>query len=210
MAAGVALTGVAAYGLYSYAMSNPQVFAALFKGPAHLVLVFAPLLFGMYLIFRLHAMSVSTARTSFFIYAALIGLMLSSLFVAYSAQSLARVFFISSAMFGTTSLWGYTTRRDLTGFGSFLLMGLFGLIIAMVVNIFMASTALQFAVSVLGVFIFAGLTAYDTQKLKDVYLTNAGDELALGQSAVRGALTLYLDFINLFLMLLQLMGSRRD
>ena len=210
MAVGVALTGAAAYGLYAYAATSQAVFNTVFHGPVSLMLMLAPLGFGLYLIFNMQNMSATWARNSFFIYAALVGLMLSSLFVMYSHQSIARVFFISAAMFGTTSLWGYTTKRDLTAMGSFLMMGLFGLIIAMLVNWFLQSTALQFAISVIGVLIYTGLAAYDTQKLKDVYVAYAGDAAALSHSAVRGALSLYLDFINLFLFMLRLMGDRRS
>jgi len=210
MAIGVGLTGVAAYGLYAYAASNPAVFEAVFHGPLALVITLAPLGYGLYLIFRMHAMSVTGARNGFFIYAALVGLMLASLFVVYTHQSIERVFFITAATFAATSLWGYTTKSDLTGFGSFLTMGLIGIMIAMVVNFFLQSTALQFAVSIMGVGIFIGLTAYDTQKLKDVYESYSSDGTALAHSAVRGALTLYLDFINLFLFLIRLMGDRRN
>lgn len=210
MAIGVGLTGVAAYGLYSYAVSSPAAFDAIFHGPLAIVLLLAPLGYGLYLIFRMDAMSVTGARNGFFIYAVLIGLMLSSLFVMYTQQSLARVFFVTAATFGATSLWGYTTKRDLTGMGSFLMMGLIGVIIATLVNVFLQSTGLQFALSVMGVAIFTGLTAYDTQKLKDVYETYSSDGTALGHSAVRGALSLYLDFINLFLYLVRLMGDRRN
>ena len=210
MAAGVALTGAAAYGLYAWAASNPAVFESVYHGPLRLVLALAPLGYGLYLIFRMDAMSVTGARNGFYIYAALVGLMLSFLFVAYTQQSIARVFFVTAAMFGATSLWGYTTKTDLTSMGSFLMMGLIGVIIATLVNVFLQSTALQFALSVMGVAIFTGLTAYDTQKLKDVYETYAGDEVALGRSAIRGALSLYLDFINLFLYMLRFMGDRRN
>jgi uncharacterized protein len=210
MAIGVGLTGVAAYGLYAYAASNPAVFEAVFHGPLAIVLLLAPLGYGFYLIFRMHAMTATGARNGFFIYAALVGFMLSSLFVVYTHQSIERVFFIAAGMFGATSLWGYTTKRDLTSLGSFLVMGLIGVIIASVVNFFLQSTALQFALSVMGVGIFTGLTAYDTQKLKDVYESYSSDGTALAQSAVRGALSLYLDFINLFLYLLRLMGDRRN
>ena len=210
MAAGVALTGVAAYGLYAYAASSPAVFQAVFHGPLAVVLMLAPLGYGLYLIFRMDAMSVTGARNGFFLYAVLVGLMLSFVFVAYTHQSVERVFFISAAMFGATSLWGYTTNRDLTSFGSFLFMGLIGVIIAGLVNLFFQSSALQFALSVMGVLIFTGLTAYDTQKLKNVYETHSGDGTALGRSAVRGALSLYLDFINLFLYMLRLLGDRRS
>jgi uncharacterized protein len=209
MAAGVALTGAASYGLYAYAASNPDVFAAIYQGPMRLVIMFAPLVYGFYLIYRMNSMSVAGARNGFFLYATLVGLSLSFLFAVYSGQSIARVFFISAAMFAGTSAWGYTTKRDLTGFGSFLIMGLIGIIIASLVNLFFASSQLQWMISVLGVFIFAGLTAYDTQKLKDVYETVSGDATAIGRATVGGALTLYLDFINLFIMLMRLMGDRR-
>jgi len=210
MATGVGLTGLAAYGLYAWAASNPDVFKAVFHGPLAIVLLLAPLGYGMYLIFRMHTMSPAGARNGFYIYAVLIGLMLSSLFVAYTQQSLARVFFVTAATFGATSLWGYTTKRDLTSMGSFLMMGLIGVIIASVVNMFLQSTGLQFALSVMGVAIFTGLTAYDTQKLKGVYETYAHDGTALAHSAVQGALSLYLDFINLFLYMLRFMGDRRN
>ena len=210
MAIGVGLTGAAAYGLYAYAASNPAVFQTVFQGPMRLVLIFAPLLYGFYLIYRMHAMTVTGARNGFFLYATLVGLSLSFLFAVYTGQSIARVFFISAAMFAGTSAWGYTTKRDLTGFGSFLMMGLIGIIIASLVNFFFVSSALQFAISVLGVFIFAGLTAYDTQKLKDVYETVSHDTTAIGHASVQGALALYLDFINLFIMMMRLFGDRRS
>jgi uncharacterized protein len=209
MAVGVGVTGAAAYGLYAYAASNPDVFNTVFRGPLRYVLIFAPLLFGFYLISRMHTMSVATARNSFFVYAALVGLSLSFLFAVYTGNSIARVFFISAGMFAGMSAWGYTTKRDLTGMGSFLMMGLIGIIIASLVNIFFASTAVQFAISVLGVGIFAGLTAYDTQKLKDVYESVSHDTQAIGHASVQGALSLYLDFINLFVMLMRLFGDRR-
>lgn len=210
MAVGVGLTGAAAYGLYAYAASNPDVFATVFQGPLRFVLIFAPLLYGFYLIARMHTMSVTGARNGFFLYATLVGLSLSFLFAVYTGQSIARVFFISAAMFAGMSAWGYTTKRDLTGMGSFLMMGLIGIIIASLVNFFLVSSAVQFAISVIGVVIFAGLTAYDTQKLKDVYETVSGDAIAIGHASVRGALSLYLDFINLFIMLMRLFGDRRS
>ncbi len=135
------------------------------------------------------------------------GLSLSSIFLVYTAQSITQTFFITAAAFGALSLWGYTTKRDLTGMGSFLIMGVFGLIIAMVVNIFLQSSALQFAISAIGVLIFAGLTAYDTQKIKEMYF-EGDDVLVAGRKAIMGALTLYLDFINLFMFLLQFLGNR--
>ena len=133
---------------------------------------------------------------------------LSSIFLVYTGASITRVFFISAASFGALSLWGYTTQRDLTGMGSFLIMGLFGLIIAMIVNIFLKSSGLDFIISAAGVLIFAGLTAWDTQKIKEMF-DSSDDANSGGRKAVMGALSLYLDFINLFLMLLRLVGDRR-
>ena len=153
-------------------------------------------------------MSLSAAQISLWVFAALMGLSLGSIFLVYAHASIARVFFITAASFGALSLYGYTTQRDLSAWGSFLFMGLIGIIIAMLVNLFLASSALQFAISVIGVLIFAGLTAYDTQQIKEMYY--AGDDgTVAGRKAVMGALRLYLDFINLFMMLLQLFGDRR-
>jgi FtsH-binding integral membrane protein len=153
-------------------------------------------------------MSIGAAQATFWIYAALVGISLSSLFMVYTGQSLTRIFFITAAMFGAISIWGYTTKKDLSGWGSFLIMGLIGVIIASIVNIFMQSSAMQWALSVLSVVIFSGLTAYDTQKLKAIYYSVQGDSLAMGRSAIMGALNLYLDFLNIFLALLSLFGNR--
>src|SRR3712207_797700 len=157
-------------------------------------------------------MAASTARTVFLLFAAVMGLSLSSIFVVFTVQSSTQVFFITAAAFGSLSLWGYTTQRSLSGMGSFLIMGLFGLIIASIVNIFLASGALQFAISVIGVLIFAGLTAYDTQKLKEMYLYELGtpDGEVAAKASIFGALTLYLDFINMFQFLLALFGNRNE
>ena len=167
----------------------------------------APL--GMVFLFaaKVNSMAASTARVVFWIFAALMGLSLSSIFLVYTGESVVRVFFITSAAFAALSLYGYTTKKDLSGMGSFLIMGLFGIIIASVVNIFLASSAMQFAISVIGVLIFAGLTAYDTQKIKEMYNELDSSEVA-GKKAIMGALRLYLDFINLFVMLLHLFGQR--
>jgi hypothetical protein len=153
-------------------------------------------------------MSVTAARTTFLAYAALVGVTFAPLLLVYTGTSVAQVFFITAATFGGMSLWGYTTRRDLTGFGSFLFMGLIGIIIASLVGFFVKSSMLQWVISVAGVVIFTGLTAYDTQKIKEMYVAN-DDGTAMGRKAIFGALSLYLDFINLFLMLLRLLGSRR-
>jgi len=167
----------------------------------------APLAAVFFLSFRIQSMSVAAAQTAFWVYAGLVGLSLSSIFLVFTAQSITQTFFITAASFGALSLYGYTTKRDLSAMGSFLMMGLFGLIIAMVVNIFLASSALQFAISAIGVLIFAGLTAYDTQNIKEMYF-EGDDTLVAGRKAIMGALRLYLDFINLFMFLLQFLGNR--
>jgi Integral membrane protein, interacts with FtsH len=207
MAMGMAITGVAAYGTYAAAASNPA-FAQLIYGSAlKWVIMLAPLALVFFLSFRIEKMSVSAAQTTFWVYAALMGVSLSSIFLVFTGASITQTFFVTAAAFGALSLYGYTTKRDLSGMGSFLLMGLFGIIIASVVNIFLASSALQFAVSVIGVLIFSGLTAYDTQSIKETYYHQDG-EVAVGRAAIIGALRLYLDFINLFMFLLQFLGNR--
>jgi len=172
------------------------------------VVILAPLALVFFLSFRINTMTVAAAQTTFAVYAALVGLSLSSIFLIYTGQSVVQTFFVTAASFGALSLYGYTTKRNLSAMGSFLMMGLFGLIIASLVNIFLASSAVQFAISVLGVLIFAGLTAYDTQRIKELYL-EADDVAVAGRKAIMGALTLYLDFINLFMFLLQFMGNRK-
>jgi len=207
MTLGLALTGFLALGTYMVAASNPAVAQTLFSGPLYFVLLFAPLGMVLWLSARIQSMSASTARTMFLVYAAVMGVSLAPIFMVYTGGSIARVFFITAAAFGALSIFGYTTKKDLSGWGSFLLMGLIGIIIASIVNIFLASSALQFAVSVIGVLVFAGLTAYDTQQIKEMYYEGDSSEVATKKS-VMGALRLYLDFINLFLMLLQLFGNR--
>jgi FtsH-binding integral membrane protein len=169
----------------------------------------APLAMVFFLSFRINSMSVSAAQTTFWVYAALMGLSVSSIFLVFTGQSIVQTFFVTAASFGALSLYGYTTKKDLSAMGSFLIMGLFGLIIASIVNIFLASSALGFAISVIGVLIFAGLTAYDTQKIKEMYY-DGDDAAVVGRKAIMGALTLYLDFINLFTFLLQFMGNRNN
>ena len=208
MALGMAITGVAAYGTYALAVSNPAFAQVLYGSPLRWVVMLAPLAFVFFLSFRIHKMSVSAAQTTFWAYAALMGVSLSSIFLVFTGQSIVQTFFVTAASFGALSLYGYTTKRDLSGMGSFLFMGLIGLILAMVVNIFLASSALQFAISAMGVLIFAGLTAYDTQDIKNMYYEGDGYDVA-GRKAIMGALRLYLDFLNLFIMLLQLFGDRR-
>jgi FtsH-binding integral membrane protein len=183
--------------------------AALFSPMTQLVLFFATLGIVGFISFRIGHISVSTALTLFFVYAGVLGLFLSTLFLVYTATSIGRVFFISAATFGAMSLFGYTTRRDLSAMGSFLFMGLIGIIIASLVGMFWHSSALQFAISVIGVLVFTGLTAYDTQKIKELYYVGDDGSVA-GRKAVMGALSLYLDFVNLFLMLLRLMGNNRS
>ena len=202
MAGGVALTGAVAYFTHQFFGQ------ALYGSPLMYVLIFAPLVLVFFISFRIESLSASTARALFFVYAALVGASLSIIFAVYTETSITRVFFISAAAFAGLSLWGYTTQRDLTGMGSFLMMGLIGIIIASLVNIFLRSSGLDWIISVIGVLVFAGLTAYDTQKIKEMYSPN-DDGTVTGRKAVMGALSLYLDFINLFLMLLRLFGDRR-
>ncbi len=168
----------------------------------------APLGVVIYMSFGITKMSFTKAQTTFWIFAALMGASLSSIFLVYTGSSITRVFFITAGTFAAMSIYGYTTKRDLTRLGSFLMMGLIGIIIASLVNIFMKSTMMYFVISILGVLIFVGLTAYDTQKIKNMYLVSDSGEV-MGKKAVMGALTLYLDFINLFIMLLRLFGQRR-
>ncbi|MFN3655753.1 MAG: Bax inhibitor-1/YccA family protein [Pseudolabrys sp.] len=217
MAAGVALTGVVAWLTFNAAVVQDATGRitgltsfgqTIFSGPLTIVLFVATLGIVFFMSFRIDRLQPSTALMMFMGYAALLGLMLSSVFLAYTGASITRVFFISAASFGALSLYGYTTQRDLSPIGSFLIMGLFGLIIAMVVNLFLKSTGLEFVISAAGVLIFAGLTAWDTQKIKEMYDVNDDGSVA-GRKAVMGALTLYLDFINLFLFLLRFLGDRR-
>lgn len=204
MAAGLGVTGLVAYGavtsgLYQQIAGTPLIW----------LVMLAPLAIVLLLSFRIERMSPGAAQASFWGYAALMGLSLAGIFLIYTGTSIARVFFISAATFAATSLYGYTTRRDLSALGSFLFMGLIGIVLAGIVNIFIGSTALQFAVSVIGVVVFTGLTAWDTQRIKEIYLGSDPQEV-LTKKALMGALALYLDFINLFVMLLQLTGQRRE
>lgn len=177
--------------------------------PLGWIVAFAPLGVVLLLGFKVNSLSAKTAQMVFWGFAALMGLSLTYIFLLYTGTSIARVFFITAATFGAMSLWGYTTKRDLSGMGSFLMMGLFGIIIASIVNIFLQSSMMHFMISIIGVGIFVGLTAYDTQRLKSVYYQVAGNGEAMAKASIMGALNLYLDFINLFIMLLRLMGERR-
>jgi FtsH-binding integral membrane protein len=229
MALGLAITGLAALGIYMLSVTSDASAAAklasgapaqirgmsgfltpigytLFVSPLKWAVILAPLGLVLLLSFGIARMRPSTAQIMFWIFAALMGVSLSSIFMIYTHTSIARVFFITAASFGALSLYGYTTQRDLSGMGSFLMMGLFGIIIASLVNIWLGSSMLQFIVSVVGVLIFAGLTAYDTQRLKNEYIHGSLDGESAERSAIMGALSLYLNFINLFTLLMQLLG----
>lgn len=224
MAIGLAITGLAALGVYMGAVTPDATAAAgkiggiyltsfgvaMFVSPLKWVFILAPLVMVFAISFGINRLKPATAQLLFWVFAALMGISLSSIFLVYTHASIVRVFFITAASFGALSLYGYTTKRDMTGMGSFLMMGLFGIIIASLVNIFVASSMLQFVVSVVGVLIFAGLTAWDTQRLKNDYIYGyaaQGGDVA-ERAAITGALSLYLNFINLFTLLLQLLGQR--
>lgn len=202
MAGGLAITGLVAYfsvqfGIYQQIAATPLIW----------VVMLAPLGMVFFLSARISKMSTAGAQAAFWIFAALMGLSLASIFLVYTQSSIARVFFITAAAFGGLSLYGYTTKKDLSGWGSFLIMGVIGIIIASIVNLFLGSSALQFAISVIGVLVFAGLTAYDTQRIKEMYYVG-DDGTVAGRKAIMGALSLYLNFINMFVMLLSLFGNR--
>jgi hypothetical protein len=223
MAGGLAITGIVAYLVAQMAVAtSPETVAvtlgngvpltsfgaALYLSALRWVVMLAPLGLVFFLSARISKLSISASQTTFWVFAGLMGLSLSSIFLIYTGASITQTFFVTSIAFGGLSLYGYTTKRDLTAMGSFLIMGVIGLIVASLVNIFLQSSALQFAVSALGVLIFAGLTAYDTQKIKEMYYV--GDAVAISaKKAIMGALSLYLDFINMFMFLLQFMGNRR-
>ncbi|HSE78463.1 MAG TPA: Bax inhibitor-1/YccA family protein [Alphaproteobacteria bacterium] len=204
MASGVLLTGIVAY-----VVANTSLAEVIFGSPLMWVVMFAPLAFVMILSFGINRLSFGTAQAIYWVYCAVMGASLASILLVFTGASVARVFFITAATFGAMSLYGYTTKADLSRFGSFLFMGLIGIILASLVNIFIGSTALQFAISVIGVLVFVGLTAYDTQRIKEIYL-ESDDSETMGKKALMGALALYLDFINLFILLMQLFGQRRE
>ena len=203
MGIGLVVTGLVAF----FVASTPALYVPIFQTPLKWVVMLAPLAF-IFFWFRIERMSAASARTAFFAFSAVMGLSLASVFLVFTGASIARTFFITATMFGATSLYGYTTKRDLSRFGSFLVMGLIGIVIASLVNIFIGSSALQFAISVIGVVVFTGLTAWDVQRIKSEYAeySSAGELLAKG--AIMGALSLYLNFINLFTSLLHLFGNR--
>jgi FtsH-binding integral membrane protein len=213
MASGVLLTGIVALLVSNMAITDAgQLTAfgqAIYLSPLKWVVIFSPLVLVMVMSFGLNKLSLFALQATFWVYAGLMGLSLSSIFLMYTGESIAKVFFITAGMFGGLSLFGYTTKRDLGPVGKFMFMGLIGILIASIVNIFMASSMMSFVISVIGVVVFAGLTAYDTQKIKELYYAGYGEEQT-AKLSVMGALSLYLDFINLFMMLLRLFGSSRD
>jgi hypothetical protein len=229
MAGGIALTGLVAYFIYTMAVTTDPALAAqasgrvmglrnglfltpfgqlMFASPLRWVVMLAPLALVFFLSFRVYKMSVAATQISFWLFAAVMGASLSTIFLVFTGQSITRVFFVTAAAFASLSLYGYVTKKDLSGWGTFLFMGLIGIIIAALVNIFLQSSALQFAISAIGVLVFAGLTAYDTQQIKDGYYQLMDDTAAMTKGAVMGALNLYLDFINMFQSLLFLFGNR--
>ena len=235
MVLGLAITGLAALGIYMLSVTNDASQAAkvmrggaevaarisgglylkplgyyLYVSPLKWVIILSPLALVFALSFGIERLRPATSQILFWIFAALMGISLGSIFMVYTHTSITRVFFITAASFGALSLWGYTTQRDLSGWGSFLIMGLFGVIIASLVNLFLQAPMLQWVISVVGVLVFAGLTAYDTQRLKSEYLYGAMDGETMERSAIGGALSLYLNFINLFTLLMQLLGTREE
>ena len=218
MAGGLFITGLVAYATFTAAIvadSGPgrlglsQFGQLLYNSPLKWIVMLAPLAFVFFLSARINTMSVGAAQSTFWLFSATMGLSLSSIFLVYTGASITQMLFVTAASFGALSLYGYTTKSDLSSQGTFLFMGLIGVIVASLFNLWLQSSALQFAVSIIGVLVFAGLTAFDTQRIKDGYLEVSGDMAARSKSAVLGALSLYLDFINMFTMLLSLFGNRR-
>jgi FtsH-binding integral membrane protein len=220
MAIGLAITGLFALGVYMLSISSvptpysirgglylTQLGYTLFVSPLKWVIMLAPLAIVFFMSFRIDKMSVGTAQLTFWVYAALVGVSLATILMVYTHTSVARVFFIAAASFGALSLYGYTTKRDLSGMATFLFMGLIGVIIASVVNIWLASSMMQWIISIAGLLVFAGFTAYDTQDIKNMYDAN-DDGTVSGRKSIMGALRLYLDFLNIFLFMLQLLGNR--
>ncbi|WP_170545652.1 Bax inhibitor-1/YccA family protein [Ruegeria arenilitoris] len=223
MSVGMLITFAAAWAIAGLAVSSvpteyqisastylTQFGATLFASPLKWIIMFAPLAFVFGFSAGINRLSAAAAQTVFYVFAAVMGVSISWIFLVFTGQSIIQVFLITSIAFAGLSLYGYTTKKDLSGMGTFLMMGLIGLIVAMIVNWFLQSPAMMYAISVIGVLIFAGLTAYDTQSIKNTYLqmAHSGDQEWLGKAAIMGALSLYLDFINMFMFLLQLFGSR--
>jgi FtsH-binding integral membrane protein len=205
MGLGLVMTGLVAF----IVGTTPALYVPIFSTPLKWVVMFAPLAFVLFFSFRMESMSASGAQTLFWAFCAVMGLSLASIFLVFTGTSIARTFFIAAAMFGATSLYGYTTKRDLSQFGSFLIMGLIGVVIASLVNLFLASNALQFAISIIGIVVFVGLTAWDTQSIKEQYAENFDAE-SKQKLAVFGAFSLYLNFINIFQLLLNFTGQRQE
>lgn len=206
MSVGMVLTGGVAWAVGT----NDAMVQAIFGTPLKWVVMFAPLILVFAFSALINRLSTAAAQLFFYVYAAMMGLSISFIFAAFTGISIAQTFLVTAIAFAGLSLYGYTTKKDLSGFGTFLIMGVIGLIVASIVNIFLASSALAFAISVIGVLVFAGLTAYDTQNIKNTYLQHAmaADQEWLGKAAIMGALQLYLDFINMFMFLLQFLGNR--
>ena len=197
-------------GLVAFVVSSsPALMQAIFGTPLSFLVMLAPLGFVIFFGIKLNSISAEKAKSYLWIYSGLMGLSLASIFAIYTGTSITRVFLITASTFGAMSLYGYSTKKDLTNFGSFLIMGLIGIMIASLVNIFLKSSAFDFAISLIGVFLFIGLTAYDTQRIKQTYYHFSGNSEMVAKMAVVGALNLYMDFINLFLMLLRFFGDRR-
>ncbi|MBB1248169.1 MULTISPECIES: Bax inhibitor-1/YccA family protein [unclassified Rhizobium] len=203
MGLGLVITGIVAY----VVGTTPALYVPIFQTPLKWVVMLAPLGFVLFFSFRIQSMSAGTAQAMFWAFSAVMGLSLASIFLVFTGASIAQTFFIAATMFGATSLYGYTTKRNLANFGSFLMMGLIGVVIASIVNIFLGSSALQFAISVIGIVVFVGLTAWDTQNIKEQYAENF-DQESQQKLAVFGALSLYLNFVNIFQLLLNFTGER--
>lgn len=210
MTLGVAISGFVALGIYLMSQSVPGLAQALYASPLRWVLMLSPLAFIFFFSFKAESMSPSTAAATFYAFAAVMGLSLGSIFFVFKIGSIVQTFFVTAAAFGALSLYGYTAKKSLSGMGSFLFMGLIGLMIASLVQIFVASSMLQFVINVAGVLIFAGLTAWETQRLKEEYAYVAGDNTAAAKASIFGALSLYLNFINMFQFLLALLGQREE
>jgi FtsH-binding integral membrane protein len=205
MALGLVVTGLTAFAI----ASTPSLYQPIFGTPLKWVAMFAPLAFVFFLSFRMERMTVTSARTAFYAFAGVMGVSMAAIFLAYTETSIARTFFIAASMFMGMSLWGYTTKRDLTGWSTFLFMGLIGVVVASIVNVFLGSATLQLVVSFAGIIVFTGLTAWDTQRAKSDYLVFAGTEHA-EKLGIMGALSLYLNLVNLFQLLLTFFGQREE
>ncbi|MEM1139069.1 MAG: Bax inhibitor-1/YccA family protein [Pseudomonadota bacterium] len=208
MAIGIGVTGVVALAFGMAMESNVALQQLMLGTPLKWVIMFAPLAFILVLSFGIHKLSVPAATGLFYLFATVMGVSISWIFLVFTNESIAQLFFVTAIMFGALSLYGYTTKRDLSGLGQFMFMGLIGVIIAVIVNLFLQSSALAFAINIIGIIVFAGLTVYDNQRLKQEYYQLSGDGTMLGRAAIFGALSLYLNFVNMFMMMLQLLGSR--